>query len=38
LRTTPEFWLNLQRAHDLSKAAAEHDYRHVRVLPLAPAA
>ena len=38
LRTTPEFWLNLQRAHDLSKATAEHDYRHVRVLTLARAA
>ncbi len=38
LRTTPEFWLNLQQAHDLSKAAAEHDYRHVRVLTLARAA
>ena len=22
--TTPEFWLNLQTAHDLSKAKAEH--------------
>jgi antitoxin HigA-1 len=38
LRTTPEFWLNLQRAHDLSKAASKHDYRHIRVLKLARAA
>ena len=25
-KTTPDFWINLQTAHDLSKAAAEHDY------------
>lgn len=25
-RTTPQFWMNLQDAHDLSKAEAEHDY------------
>lgn len=24
--TTPQFWLNLQDAHDLSKAEAMHDY------------
>lgn len=28
-RTTPEFWMNLQAAHDLSKAAAEHDYSRI---------
>ena len=25
-RTDPRFWLNLQAAHDLSRAAAETDY------------
>lgn len=25
----PRFWLNLQTAHDLSKAEAEHDYSNV---------
>ena len=24
--TTPQFWLNLQDAHDLAKAEATHDY------------
>jgi addiction module HigA family antidote len=24
--TTAQFWLNLQAAHDLSKAEATHDY------------
>lgn len=24
--TTPQFWTNLQTAHDLSRAEAEHDY------------
>ncbi|HUJ38895.1 MAG TPA: HigA family addiction module antitoxin [Hyphomicrobium sp.] len=28
-RTTPDFWMNLQAAHDLSKAAAEHDYSRI---------
>lgn len=28
--TTPQFWMNLQAAHDLSKAEAEHDYSGVR--------
>jgi addiction module HigA family antidote len=28
-RTDPRFWTNLQAAHDLSKAAAEHDYSGV---------
>jgi antitoxin HigA-1 len=28
-KTTPAFWLNLQTAHDLSKAAAENDYSNV---------
>lgn len=28
-KTTPDFWINLQTAHDLSKAAAEHDYSTV---------
>lgn len=27
--TTPQFWLNLQDAHDLSKAEATHDYSAV---------
>lgn len=30
--TTPEFWMNLQTAHDLSKAVAEHDYSTLRAL------
>lgn len=29
-RTTPDFWMNLQSAHDLSRAAAEHDYSRIR--------
>jgi addiction module HigA family antidote len=29
-RTDPRFWLNLQAAHDLSKAQAENDYSKVR--------
>ena len=28
-RTDPRFWLNLQTAHDISKAQAEHDYSKV---------
>lgn len=28
--TTAQFWLNLQGAHDLSKAEAENDYSRVR--------
>ena len=28
-RTDPRFWLNLQAAHDLSKAQAENDYSKV---------
>jgi addiction module HigA family antidote len=28
--TDPRFWLNLQIAHDLSKAAAENDYSGIR--------
>jgi addiction module HigA family antidote len=27
--TTPQFWLNLQDAHNLSKAEAAHDYSGV---------
>lgn len=27
--TDPRFWLNLQAAHDLSKAQTEHDYSKV---------
>ncbi len=27
--TTPQFWLNLQDAHDLSEAQATHDYSMV---------
>ncbi len=30
--TDPRFWLNLQAAHDLSKAEAENDYTHVNKL------
>lgn len=28
--TDPRFWLNLQSAHDLSKAEREHDYSKLR--------
>jgi addiction module HigA family antidote len=28
-RTDPRFWLNLQAAHDISKAQARHDYSKV---------
>jgi len=28
--TTPQFWMNLQDAHDLSKAEATHDYSVVK--------
>ncbi|MCA3641315.1 MAG: HigA family addiction module antidote protein [Methylobacterium sp.] len=28
--TTAQFWLNLQTAHDLSKAEASHDYSTIR--------
>jgi len=28
-RTDPRFWLNLQAAHDISKAQAENDYSRV---------
>jgi addiction module HigA family antidote len=28
-RTTPDFWMNLQSAHDLSKASAAHDYSRI---------
>ena len=27
--TTPQFWIGIQTAHDLSKAEAEHDYSGV---------
>ncbi len=27
--TTPEFWMNLQASHDLSKAAATTDYTNI---------
>lgn len=30
-RTTPQFWMNLQTAYDLSKAEAAHDYSAIRV-------
>lgn len=33
--TSPQFWLNLQNAHDLSKAEADHDYSAVRHLEVA---
>jgi len=29
---TPEFWLNLQRAHDLAKASKVVDVSHIRPL------
>ena len=29
-KTDPQFWLNLQTAHDLSKAIAEADYRDIK--------
>jgi addiction module HigA family antidote len=29
-RTDPRFWLNLQAAHDLSKAQGKNDYSAVR--------
>ena len=32
--TTPQFWMNLQAAHDLSEAEATHDYSAIRVLEL----
>jgi addiction module HigA family antidote len=28
-RTSPDFWMNLQSAYDLSKAATEHDYSRI---------
>jgi addiction module HigA family antidote len=28
-RTDPRFWLNLQAAHDISKAQAENDYSKI---------
>ena len=28
--TSPQFWVNLQVAHDLSQAAANHDYSTIR--------
>lgn len=28
--TTPELWLNLQNAHDLTKARAQHDYSTIK--------
>ena len=30
LKTDPRFWLNLQSAHDLSKAQDENDYSAIR--------
>ena len=35
LNTTPEFWLHLQRAHDLDRARREIDVSHIT--PLEPA-
>ena len=29
--TTPQFWMNLQTAHDLSKAGTMHDYSVIPV-------
>jgi addiction module HigA family antidote len=34
-RTDPRFWLNLQAAHDISKAQATHDYTTVTPRPAA---
>jgi addiction module HigA family antidote len=34
--TDPNFWLNLQAAHDLSKAAAAVDYSRIAERPHAP--
>ncbi len=28
--TTSQFWLNLQTAHDLSKAESEHNYKKIK--------
>jgi antitoxin HigA-1 len=36
--TDPRFWLNLQAAHDLSKAEQEHDYSALARRPGADAA
>lgn len=36
--TSPQFWLNLQNAHDLSKARATIDYSMVRPRESGPAA
>ena len=33
--TDPRFWLNLQSAHDLSKAENQHDYSTIRKRPAA---
>jgi addiction module HigA family antidote len=35
LKTDPRFWLNLQAAHDLSKAEAEHNYSRIKPKPAA---
>lgn len=37
-RTSPQFWLNVQNAHDLSKARATADYSAVRAREAEPAA
>lgn len=29
-KTSAQFWLNLQTAHDLSKAERENDYSHIK--------
>lgn len=33
--STPEFWMNLQTAHDMSTAAAEADYSEIEQRPAA---
>ncbi len=33
--TDPRFWLNLQAAHDLSKAQSNHNYRAITPRPAA---
>ena len=33
--TTPRFWLNLQAAHDLSRAEKKNDYSTIRKRPAA---
>ena len=34
-KTDPHFWMNLQTAHDLSKAEQTHTYRSIKPRPAA---